>query len=79
LADDAADTEIQEEVSQITIWGGVYIAPEDTRKLCDGCLAVLDLVWDSGVHQGAAACKTSDEQRPREAGIVDDRSPRNAA
>jgi hypothetical protein len=34
LADDAADTEIQEEVSQITIWGGVYIAPDDTGKLC---------------------------------------------
>lgn len=54
LADDAADTEIQEEVSQITIWGGVYVAPDDTRELCDRCLAVLDLVWDSGVQQGAA-------------------------
>ena len=59
LADDAADTEIEEEVSQITIWGGVYIAPDDTRKLCDSCLAVLDLVWDSGIQQGAAACRTS--------------------
>jgi hypothetical protein len=59
LADDAADTEIEEEVRQITIWGGVYIAPDDTRKLCDGCLAVLDLVWDSGIQQGAAACQIS--------------------
>jgi hypothetical protein len=59
LADDAADTEIQEEVSQITIWGGVYIAPDDTRKLCDQCLAVLDCVWDSGIHQGATACEAS--------------------
>jgi hypothetical protein len=58
LADDAADTEIQEEVSQITIWGGVYIAPDDTGKLCDHCLAVLDLVWESGVQQGAA-CQAS--------------------
>jgi hypothetical protein len=58
LADDAADTEIQEEVSQVTIWGGVYIAPDDSRKLCDACLAVLDLVWDSGVQQGAA-CRAS--------------------
>jgi hypothetical protein len=58
LADDAADTEIQEEVSQITIWGGVYIAPDDTSKLCDQCLAVLDLVWESGVQQGAA-CRAS--------------------
>jgi hypothetical protein len=31
LADDAADTDIDEEVSQITIWEGVYIAPADTR------------------------------------------------
>jgi hypothetical protein len=58
LADDAADTEIREEVSQVTIWGGVYIAPDDSRKLCDDCLAVLDLVWDSGVQQGAA-CQVS--------------------
>lgn len=79
LADDAADTEIEEEASQITIWGGVYIAPDDTSKLCDGCLAVLDLVWDSGVQQGAAACQTSDGQRPSEAGIMNDRSPKNAA
>jgi hypothetical protein len=58
LADDAADTEIQEEVSQVTIWGGVYVAPDDSRKLCDDCLAVLDLVWDSGVQQGTA-CQVS--------------------
>jgi hypothetical protein len=55
LADDAADTEIQEEVSQVTIWGGVYIAPGDTRKLCDRCLVVLDSVWASGAEQGAGA------------------------
>src|ERR1700735_5216593 len=54
LADDAADTEIQEEVSQVTIWGGVYIAPDDSRKTCDDCLAVLDLRWHSGIQQGAA-------------------------
>ena len=82
LADDAADTEIQEEVSQITIWGGVYIAPGDTRKLCDPCLAVLDSVWASGAEQGAAACQTpapDDGLRPREASIIDARSPANAA
>ena len=51
LADDAADTDIDEEVSQITIWGGVYMAPADTRKLCDGCLEVLNLVWESETGQ----------------------------
>ena len=82
LADDAADTEIQEEVSQITIWGGVYIAPGDTRKLCDRCLAVLDSVWASGAEQGAGAHQApaaDDGPRPGEAGIIDDRSPANAA
>jgi hypothetical protein len=30
LADDAADTEYDEEVSQVMIYGGVYIAPADS-------------------------------------------------
>jgi hypothetical protein len=47
VADDAADTDLDEEVSQDTLWGGVYIAPADTRKLCDNCMAVLDLVGDT--------------------------------
>jgi hypothetical protein len=46
LADDAADTEYDEEVSQVMIWGGIYIAPADTFKLCDDCMKVLDLVWE---------------------------------
>lgn len=46
LADDAADTEYDEEVSQIMIYGGIYIAPGDTFKLCDACMKVLDLVLD---------------------------------
>jgi hypothetical protein len=46
LADDAADTEYDEEVSQVMIFGGIYIAPADTFKLCDGCIKVLDLVWE---------------------------------
>jgi hypothetical protein len=28
------------------IYGGIYIAPADTFKLCDSCIALLDLVWD---------------------------------
>jgi hypothetical protein len=58
LADDAADTEIDEEVSQVTIWGGVYIAPADMRKLCDGCLEVLNLVWQAETPQ-EPPCPTS--------------------
>jgi hypothetical protein len=58
LADDAADTEIDEEVSQVTIWGGVYIAPADMRKLCDGCLEVLNLVWEAETPQ-EPPCPTS--------------------
>jgi hypothetical protein len=47
LADDAADTEYDEEVSQVMIYGGIYIAPADTFKLCDQCMKVLDLVWET--------------------------------
>jgi hypothetical protein len=53
LADDAADTDIDEEVSQVTIWGGVYIAPADTRKLCDECLELLNVVWETSAQQEA--------------------------
>jgi hypothetical protein len=51
VADDAADTDIDEEASQVTTWGGVYIAPADTRKLCDRCLKLLDLVWEAEAQQ----------------------------
>jgi hypothetical protein len=82
LADDAADTEIQEEVSQITIWGGVYIAPGDTRKLCDHCHAVVDSVWAAGAGHGAAASQggpaSADGPTTCEASIIDDRCPANA-
>jgi hypothetical protein len=47
LADDAADTEYDEEVSQVMIYGGIYIAPADTFKICDDCMQVLDLVWET--------------------------------
>jgi hypothetical protein len=46
LADDAADTEYDEEVSQLMIFGGIYIAPADTLKLCDACMKVLRLVLE---------------------------------
>jgi len=55
LADDAADTEYDEEVSQVMIYGGVYIAPADYFKLCDACMKTLDIIWDSGVEP----CQTS--------------------
>ena len=54
LADDAADTEYDEEVSQLMIYGGIYLAPADTYKLCDGCTQVLDLVWQSSNEPGSA-------------------------
>jgi hypothetical protein len=54
LADDAADTEYDEEVSQVMIYGGIYIAPADTYKLCGDCQQMLDLIWRSGNEQGSA-------------------------
>src|ERR1700735_3937026 len=58
LADDAADTEYDEEVSQVMIHGGIYISPADTLKLCEGCMTVLNLVLDSG-HQQGKPCPAS--------------------
>ena len=47
LNDDWADTDYDEELSQVMLSGGVYIAPLDTAKLCDPCTALLNLVWDA--------------------------------
>jgi hypothetical protein len=54
LADDAADTAYDDEVSQVMLYGGVYIAPADYFKLCPACLTVLDIIWDSGAEQGVS-------------------------
>jgi hypothetical protein len=54
VADDAADTSIDEEISQVTLWGGVYVAPADTLKLCDGCVKLLDLAWDAEAPPGTS-------------------------
>jgi hypothetical protein len=58
LADDAADTEYDEEVSQVMIYGGIYIAPADTLKLCDDCTKMLDLIWE-GQHGPASVSADS--------------------
>jgi hypothetical protein len=47
LNDDWADTDYDEELSQVMLSGGVYIAPLDTAKLCSSCTALLNLVWDT--------------------------------
>jgi hypothetical protein len=57
LNDDWADTDYDEEVSQVMLSGGVYIAPLDTAKLCGSCSALLSLVWDAE-HQ-KDACGTA--------------------
>jgi hypothetical protein len=58
LADDAAETEYDEEVSQVMVWGGIYLSPTDTFKLCDGCVKQLHLVRKSGRDQGIS-CTSS--------------------
>jgi hypothetical protein len=64
LADDAADTEYDEEVSQVMIYGGIYIAPADTFKLCDDCTKILDLIWEG------QQCLASDSPAVRPADSV---------
>lgn len=41
IVDDFADTEIDEEVTQVMLSGGIYVAPADVAALCDGCLSRL--------------------------------------
>jgi hypothetical protein len=38
VVDDYADTELDEDVTQITFSGGVYVAPADVMALCGPCL-----------------------------------------
>jgi hypothetical protein len=59
LADDAADTGYDDAVSQVMLYGGLYIAPADYFKLCPACLKVLDIIWDSGAEQGVVSCSAS--------------------
>jgi hypothetical protein len=54
LNDDWADMDYDDEVSQVMISGGVYIAPLDTAKLCEHCCGVLNLVWDAEAKKDAS-------------------------
>jgi hypothetical protein len=38
VVDDFADTQLDEDVTQITFSGGVYVAPADVLALCGPCL-----------------------------------------
>jgi hypothetical protein len=59
LNDDWADTDYDEEVSQVMLGGGVYIAPLDTAKLCGSCSALLSLVWDAENQRDACDAAAS--------------------
>jgi len=42
IVDDFADTSLDEdEPSQVLLWGGLYIAPADVRRLCADCLNLV--------------------------------------
>jgi hypothetical protein len=51
VADDAADTAYDEEVSQVLLCGGIFLSPADTLKLCGGCSKRVDVGWKSGYKQ----------------------------
>lgn len=38
VVDDFADTQLDEDVTQVTLSGGVYVAPADVMALCGPCL-----------------------------------------
>jgi hypothetical protein len=59
LNDDWADTDYDEELSQVMLSGGVYIAPLDTAKLCAPCTALLRLVWDAEDRKDACDAAAS--------------------
>jgi hypothetical protein len=41
VVDDFAATVMDEEVTQVTLEGGLYVAPKDYGTLCGSCLGVL--------------------------------------
>jgi hypothetical protein len=59
LNDDWADTDYDEELSQVMLGGGVYIAPLDTGRLCGSCSALLNLVLDAENQKDACGTAAS--------------------
>jgi hypothetical protein len=59
LNDDWADTDYDDELSQVMLSGGVYIAPLDTAKLCDSCSALINLVWEAESKKDASETAAS--------------------
>lgn len=57
--DDWADTDYDEELSQVMLSGGIYIAPLDTARLCGSCTALLNLVWDAESQKDACGAAAS--------------------
>lgn len=47
VIDDFADTRVDEEVTQLTFWGGLYIAPADYGTLCGSCKGALLALADN--------------------------------
>ena len=39
VVDDYADTDLDLDVSQVVLWGGLYLKPADVLSLCPGCLS----------------------------------------
>jgi hypothetical protein len=57
LADDAADTDFNEHISQVMIHGGIYIAPADTFKFCAGCQRLIQRIWGTYDPARERACQ----------------------
>ena len=55
VVDDYADTELDEDVTQVTHSGGVYLAPADVMALCGTCLNRLLPGEASGTARTARA------------------------
>ena len=48
VVDDCADTELDEDLTQVMLGGGLYIAPADIEALCGGCLRRLPVTRPDG-------------------------------
>ena len=59
VVDDFADTELDENVTQVRYSGGLYIAPADIAGLCGGCLSRLP----GQDHLGLAMPRTESGQQ----------------
>jgi hypothetical protein len=64
VVDDYADTELDEDVTQVTLWGGFYVAPADVAALCGGCVTASPARQGERASDGRRSALLADLDAP---------------